>query len=103
MSEKPKSRTDINFYDNETRSNRPPSSRPPLSGKSNKSRSTSKDKVPKQSTLKIGNVQPADKNAFKKPSQPAPVTKKLTLMERAMMKHNESEEDNGSQESFSSR
>ncbi len=50
---KQKSRTDINFYDNEVRSNKPPSSRPPLSGKSAKSRSTSKDKVPKQSTLNI--------------------------------------------------
>lgn len=53
MDAKPKSRTDVNFYDNELRSNKPPSSRPPLSGKSAKSKSTSKDKVPKQSTLNI--------------------------------------------------
>jgi hypothetical protein len=95
-SEKPKSRTDINFYDHEARSNKPPSSRPPLSGKSNKSRSTSKDRVPKQTTLKISSQpqqQPTGKG-FKK-------TGKMTLIERAMLRHGESEED--SQGSFSSR
>jgi hypothetical protein len=56
--------------------------------------------VPKQTTLKIGSTQPADKNPFKKTAQPA---KKLTLMEKALMKHNESSEDDRSQESFSSR
>lgn len=101
MSEKPKSRTDTNFYENEVRSNKPPSSRPPLSGRSGKSKSTSKEKVVKQTTIPLNaNTGLITKNTFKKVEAPP---KKMTLMQRALMKHHESEEDSQSQGSFSSR
>lgn len=99
--EKPKSKTDINFYDfsHSQKSIKVPSSRPPLSKKSNASSSKSKSKS-KEGTL---NIQMSKGNNSKKPISKEP-TKKMTLIERAMMKNYDgSDAGSNSQESFGSR
>ena len=65
----------MNFFDyNSQKSLKPPSSKPPLSRKSNASGSRSKDKKPKEVTLAIT----LKDNKSNKSSQKAP--KKMTLM-----------------------
>ena len=86
----------MNFYDynQSQKSIKPPSSKPPLSRRSNGSAaSTSKEKKPKEKTIAI-NIKEQGLRKFEKPKE-----KKMTLMERAMMKHNESN-DSYSQDSY---
>ena len=87
---KPKAKTDMNFFDynNSQKSFKPPSSKPPLSKRTNGSvgGSSSKEKRPKEKTIAI-NIK--DKQLGKQNNVSHPKgQKKLTLMERAMMKHN---------------
>lgn len=92
----------MNFFDynNSQKSFKPPSSKPPLSKRTNGSvgASSSKEKKPKEKTIAINvkNKQPTSKkdNVSHPKGQ-----KKLTLMERAMMRHNQSN-DSGSEASY---
>ena len=86
----------MNFYDytQSQKSIKPPSSKPPLSKRYNGSAaSVSKEKKPKEKTIAI-NIKEQGLKKLDKPKE-----KKMTLMERALMKHNESN-DSYSQDSY---
>jgi hypothetical protein len=86
---KPKSKTDMNFYDctQSQKSIKPPSSKPPLSKRTNGSGgSLSKEKKPKEKTIAI-NIKEKSLNKANNNNKAKP-EKKMTLMEKALMKHN---------------